>query len=105
MPKPKQQPDSFESYIPPAPARAIVVSKSTMAFAIAVYQLELDPYSTWRAESIEQASKRQATWQAQGIASFIVPLPEMLKASDEDEAAYEGAKGRKKAQAARALGC
>lgn len=67
------------SYVPPEPPRAIIVSVSTMAFASAVYQLDIDPSSAWRAVSIEQAHEMQRAWAESEIASYIVPLPEMLR--------------------------
>jgi hypothetical protein len=79
MPKRKLPPDVFESYTPPAPKRAIVVSISVMAFCEAVYQLGLEPSDAWRATSPENAREMQAAWREQGIDSYIVPLPEMLR--------------------------
>jgi len=71
------------------PKRAIVVSAGTMAFCKAVYAMGLDPADAWRATSVEQAREMQAAWAAKGISAYIVPLPEMLRESDEDETADE----------------
>jgi hypothetical protein len=85
MPKPKLPPDVFVSYVPPEPPRAIIVSKSTMAFATAVYQLGIEPDSAWRAVSIEQAHELQAEWLGQGIRVYLVPLPDDLQTLEADE--------------------